>query len=253
MRSLRHGVSNPGHTNWRQVVHFRVEITPPCPMHVISKQTYPSYLSAYLSSQPEYFQEPHWKSFGLPVIFRVNRQICISIVDLWSQYPSPGWYMQLHTPDSKVHGANMGPTWVLSAPDGPLVGPMNLAIRDVINQPLKWRIRIIITRSHHVRGGGLTAWTRIQLPAHKNPSLWHVEYCCVCDDAATVLTWHRIQEIIPSIHDNPKMGLNRSNVERFGPNSDVLKFVNTPRGSWQYLFNVIDFIVLGWHWKRDKS
>ena len=33
-------------------------------------------------------------------------------------------------PDSKVHGANIGPTWVLSAPDGPHVGPMNLAIRD---------------------------------------------------------------------------------------------------------------------------
>ena len=32
-------------------------------------------------------------------------------------------------PDSKVHGANMGPTCVLSAPDGPHVGPMNLAIR----------------------------------------------------------------------------------------------------------------------------
>ena len=31
-------------------------------------------------------------------------------------------------PDSKVHGANMGPTWVLSAPDGPHVGFMNLAI-----------------------------------------------------------------------------------------------------------------------------
>ena len=28
-------------------------------------------------------------------------------------------------PDSKVHWANMGPTWVLSAPDGPHVGPMN--------------------------------------------------------------------------------------------------------------------------------
>ena len=36
-------------------------------------------------------------------------------------------------PDSKVHGANMGPTWVLSAPDGPHVGPMNLAIGVVIN------------------------------------------------------------------------------------------------------------------------
>ena len=33
--------------------------------------------------------------------------------------------------DSKVHVAHMGPTWVLSAPDGPHVGPMNLAIRGV--------------------------------------------------------------------------------------------------------------------------
>ena len=32
-------------------------------------------------------------------------------------------------PDSKVHGANMGPTWVLSAPGRPHVGPRNLAIR----------------------------------------------------------------------------------------------------------------------------
>ena len=29
-------------------------------------------------------------------------------------------------PDSKVHGANMGPIWVLSAPDGPHVGPWTL-------------------------------------------------------------------------------------------------------------------------------
>ena len=37
----------------------------------------------------------------------------------------------MNYPDSKVHGANMGSTWVLSAPDGPHVGPMNLAIRVV--------------------------------------------------------------------------------------------------------------------------
>ena len=36
-----------------------------------------------------------------------------------------------HCPDRKVHGANMGPTWVLSTPDEPHVGPMNLAIRVV--------------------------------------------------------------------------------------------------------------------------
>ena len=40
-------------------------------------------------------------------------------------------FRQLLIPDSKVHGANMGPTWVLSAPAGPHVGPMNIAIRDV--------------------------------------------------------------------------------------------------------------------------
>ena len=32
-------------------------------------------------------------------------------------------------PDSKVHGANMEPTWALLAPDGPHVDPINFAIR----------------------------------------------------------------------------------------------------------------------------
>ena len=41
-------------------------------------------------------------------------------------------------PDSKVHGASMGPTWILSAPDGPHVGPMNLAIRDVCQNLQHW-------------------------------------------------------------------------------------------------------------------
>ena len=31
-------------------------------------------------------------------------------------------------PDSKVHGANMGPTWVLPAPDEPHDGPINFVI-----------------------------------------------------------------------------------------------------------------------------
>ena len=41
-------------------------------------------------------------------------------------------------PDSKVHGANMGPTWVLSAPAGPHVGPMNLAIRVGSTYVILW-------------------------------------------------------------------------------------------------------------------
>ena len=35
-------------------------------------------------------------------------------------------------PDSKVHGANMGPVWILSASDGPHYNPMNLAIREAL-------------------------------------------------------------------------------------------------------------------------
>ena len=45
-----------------------------------------------------------------------------------------------HTlPDSKVHVANMGPTWVLSAPEWLYVGPMNLAIRDAFERVNTWR------------------------------------------------------------------------------------------------------------------
>ena len=48
-------------------------------------------------------------------------------------------------PDGKVHGAKMGPTWVLSAPDGPHVGPMNLAIRDVFSCSVYWKLYIYFT------------------------------------------------------------------------------------------------------------
>ena len=34
------------------------------------------------------------------------------------------------TPDSKVHGDNMGPIWGRQDPGGPHVGPMNFAIWD---------------------------------------------------------------------------------------------------------------------------
>ena len=36
-----------------------------------------------------------------------------------------------NSPDSKVHGANVVPTWDLSAPDGPHADPRNLAIRVI--------------------------------------------------------------------------------------------------------------------------
>ena len=41
------------------------------------------------------------------------------------------WYILSTIPDSKIHGANMGPIWGRQDPGGPHVGPMNLAISDV--------------------------------------------------------------------------------------------------------------------------
>ena len=39
-------------------------------------------------------------------------------------------YWNCYTPDSKVHGANVGPTLGLQDPGGPHVGPMNRDIWD---------------------------------------------------------------------------------------------------------------------------
>ena len=41
-------------------------------------------------------------------------------------------------PYSKIHGANMGPIWVLPAPGGPHIGPMNLAITEATDSSLVW-------------------------------------------------------------------------------------------------------------------
>ena len=38
----------------------------------------------------------------------------------------PEQHFDKNTPDSKVRGANMGPTWVLPAPDGPHIAPWTL-------------------------------------------------------------------------------------------------------------------------------
>ena len=67
--------------------------------------------AAYVYSNVQTFSKPSFEAYCKFSAFIVNQLLFTS-------------------PDNKVHGANMGPTWVLSAPDGPHVGPMNLAIRE---------------------------------------------------------------------------------------------------------------------------
>ena len=65
----------------------------------------------------------------------------------WQRYfrLSVAWrFLNYSILDSKIHGDNMGPTWVLSAPDGPHVGPMNLAIRILVwNDAISYFDRIL--------------------------------------------------------------------------------------------------------------
>ena len=51
---------------------------------------------------------------------------------------SVAWIVIDKIPDSKFHGAHMGPIWGRQDPDGPHVGPMNFAIWDVLCQTNTW-------------------------------------------------------------------------------------------------------------------
>ena len=69
--------------------------------------------------------------------WRAIGAVVISLEQMLERY----WY-----PDSKVHGANMGPTWVLSAPDGAHGVPMNLAIRGEypVVVAVMWFVLVVI-------------------------------------------------------------------------------------------------------------
>ena len=62
-----------------------------------------------------------WLSFGVSLYRPVNGSIS-RVISVVTDRPGND------IPDNKAHGANMGPTWVLSSLGGPHVGPMNLAI-----------------------------------------------------------------------------------------------------------------------------
>ena len=118
----------------------------------------------------------------------------------WSQYKSRhgmlhwAWHIGNHcgyVPDSKVYGANMGPTWGRQDPGGPHVGPMNLAIWGVI---LSMRFkRMVLSVTWHL------------CPMH---SFYHkhgeydviITLHCACDNLH-VLVWFIHLECCKGVHD----------------------------------------------------
>ena len=81
----------------------------------------------------------HWPWSLWAITSQYERGLNQGLLLRWSKFGDSSlnrWSVIARTncSDSKVHGANMRPTWVLSAPDGPHVGPMNLAVRVVIDK-----------------------------------------------------------------------------------------------------------------------
>ena len=80
-------------------------------------------------------------------VFKMNHtaNVYLSQLPIWNSVVPLFGPTQYHTgatfPENKVHGANMGPTWLLSAPDGAHVSPMSFAFR-VIFYPLRENITL---------------------------------------------------------------------------------------------------------------
>ena len=79
------------------------------PYHIVIQNQYDDAIMTSSRSQYRYF--PWGQALATTYISNLRHEV------------------KLRYPDSKFHGSNMGPAWVLSAPDGPNVGPMNFAIR----------------------------------------------------------------------------------------------------------------------------
>ena len=92
-------------------------------------------------------------------------------------------------PDSNSHVANMGPTWVLSVPGGPYVGPMRTNLNNLRLFSIKrYKIRIYIffQNINHVKGNadGL-------MQTYVTPLLMHCSYASSASiHRCTVLTLH---------------------------------------------------------------
>ena len=107
-------------------------------------------------------------------------------------------------PESKVHGANMGPTWVLLASDGPHVGPMKLAIRVLFIYHLPTKYKWSLKHLHNSWDEVYVAWKEFHLSVYgsnylkQNRSMqmgmckyWMklLQFMCLCMDALSMLTW----------------------------------------------------------------
>ena len=114
---------------------FCVDAQPTLQCNIVSHRlpTYKKWSMCHLTDMGNFTVEIRWSydslisTMGFTIL--ASWHIHIKQGPLLLQCPSSRARNPIVFPDSNVHGANKRPTWVLLAPDGPHVGPMNLAIR----------------------------------------------------------------------------------------------------------------------------
>ena len=125
---------------------------PTCDMH--------SSTSVYLFSSLCIILRCHFSLLKYHVCSTMCSHFCFAF--LWFghnnlSFWSRTWFITI--PDSKVHGANMGPIWGRQDPGGPHVGPMNLAIRNFCPQAAIWSIVSV--------SGMKESWPPLQYPIRR--------------------------------------------------------------------------------------
>ena len=95
-------------------------------------------------------------------------------------------------PGSKVHGANMGPTWGQLDPVGPHVGHMNFAIWDMINFKIMWISFQSITMQDIRMWRGVSSHIRM---VSQVPGNVHVR--------KMLIIWHALQRLDKLIQSSP--------------------------------------------------
>ena len=66
--------------------------------------------------------------------------------------------LTLNYPDSKVHEANIGLTWVLSVPDGPHLAPMNLTVWSISINTAHCKVRFVFFKFKSLIRGCHLKW-----------------------------------------------------------------------------------------------
>ena len=149
------------------------------------------YISWFLSAM-NYLECKHDLKYNVQAITRQNCN-AVQILTLICVTKLP-WVVTLQNClESKVHGANMGPTWVLSAQDGPHVGPMNFAIRVVICQ--MYAMKIYFASAYQGANWHAEAWNIKLLRMVSVTSISYAANACVVIVLCLVFgnTWWRHQ------------------------------------------------------------